>query len=193
MIAPAGRRRRRRPEADGRPASAARRAAVAKSQDAPGPIARTVADAATRRSSVADAGTTATRCLAPTALTGKRVAVIDSARRRRTRPRSPRSGRGRDDGRQDDRDAEPNAPSIVTREFETRPQRLPRRQAGRELAAGIIDYNTANPVEGLKYQQGQLIGGAVDRTSPALRRRHGRGQGGERRASSTRLLTRRST
>ena len=62
---------------------------------------------------------------------------------------------------QDDRHAEPNPASIVTRAFK---QDLNAYLAGTSGGAGslqgIIDYNTANPVEGLKYQQGQLIGGA---------------------------------
>ncbi len=54
MIAPAGRRRRRRAEADGRPVSAAPASCrVAKSQDSPGPIAKTVYDAATELQAIA--------------------------------------------------------------------------------------------------------------------------------------------
>ena len=59
----------------------------------------------------------------------------------------------------------PNPPSIVTRSFE---QDLNAYLAGMSGGAGslqgIVNYNTANPVEGLKYQQGQLIGVAAART-----------------------------
>jgi hypothetical protein len=50
----------------------------------------------------------------------------------------------------------PNPPSIVASEFK---RDLNAFLAPRSMSLqAIIDYNAANPVEGLKYQQGQLIG-----------------------------------
>ena len=54
----------------------------------------------------------------------------------------------------------PNPPSIVASEFK-RDLNAFLRAAARCHCRAIIDYNAANPVEGLKYQQGQLIGAPV--------------------------------
>ena len=82
---------------------------------------------------------------------------------------------------QDDRHAAPNTPSIVTRAFEKDLNAyLGGTSGGAGSLQGIVNYNTANPVEGLKYQQGQLTGGASPDLS-ALAADTRRGQGGERR------------
>ena len=40
-------------------------------------------------------------------------------------------------------------------------------QGGAKSLQGIIDYNNANPVEGLKYQQGELLAAqAIDLSDP---------------------------
>ena len=131
---------------------------VAKSQDAAGPI--------TRR--------WPTRPPASTALTGKqlrrwRTTALTGKKRRRHRlharspypAASPRvTGARRDDRDQDGRHA-------VAEHAEHHQPRRSRRTStptsrgtsgGAGSLQGIVNYNTANPVEGLKYQQGQLAG-----------------------------------
>ena len=80
-------------------------------------------------------------------------------------------GARRDDRRQDGRHAEPEPAEHRHARVQARPERLPGRHAaasGAKSLQEIIDYNTANPVEGLKYQQGQLIAAqAVDLADPA--------------------------
>ena len=67
------------------------------------------------------------------------------------------AGRGRDDRRQDGRTPPPNPASIVTREFKRDLNAyLADTSGGARSLQEIINYNTANPVEGLKYQQGEL-------------------------------------
>jgi hypothetical protein len=52
----------------------------------------------------------------------------------------------------------PNTASIVTRSFEKDLNAyLAGTSGGAGSLQGIVNYNTANPVEGLKYQQGQLL------------------------------------
>ena len=191
MIAPAGHRGRRRAEAD---ASASCRPTgvlgVAKSQDAIGPIdARRVGDRRRRRSS---------------ALTGhRRYRATSTARWRARRSASRRpptapypavldraDRRGRDDRDQDGSGRAGDAEHRHVR-VQARPRRLPRRaRPGVNTLQGIINYNAANPVEGLKYQQGQLVGA---RSSPDLldlrvgpRHRQGGERRGDRRAAHRR-------
>ena len=141
---------------------------VAKSQDAPGPIARTVDDAAAR-------ALEAMLDRAPAAYSGSRRprwrarrSRSSAARRRRTRPVTALQALGRDDRGQDVGTPSPNPPSIVDERVQARPERVPGRRPGSAKSLqGIIDYNAANPVEGLKYQQGQLIGARRRRTSGA--------------------------
>ena len=55
----------------------------------------------------------------------------------------------------------PNPASVVAREFKRDVDAfLAGRSEGARSLQQIIDYNAANPVEGLKYQQGQLISAA---------------------------------
>ena len=78
-------------------------------------------------------------------------------RRRRTRPRHRAAGRGRDD-RVKTIGTPARTRRASSRAVRARPQRLPRpgTPGGASSLQGIVDYNTANPVEGLKYQQGEL-------------------------------------
>ena len=178
---------------------------VAKSQDSPGPIARTVSDAATELQAIAgaDAADPATagapaaelpgRPHADRARRARRIAVIiehDGAVPGRASPRSPALGATtvvKTVGT-----PSPNPASIVTREFKRDLNAyLGGTSGGAGSLQGIIDYNTANPVEGLKYQQGELIAAqAVDLTDPATSAtydgRQGRGQGVERGADRRR-------
>jgi len=149
---------------------------VAKSQDSPGPIGRTVADVASTLNVIAGtdpadpatAGTPTrpdyTAGLTPGALRGKRIAVIASS----TDPYPAMVDTLRAQG------ATPvvvtigtptATPSIVGTEFK---RDLDAYLAGSGMTLQkIIDYNAANPAEGLKYQQGELVAAqAVDLTDP---------------------------
>ncbi|MEY2442270.1 MAG: amidase [bacterium] len=154
---------------------------VARSQDAPGPIAKTVYDATTQLQVLAgsDADDPATAgaptppnylaALSKTALSGKRVGVIASATAPYPAAVATVTGLGATTVVKTVGTPSPNPPSIVTSEF--------RRDLNAYLATvpgsgakslqEIIDYNTADPVEGLKYQQGELTGAqAVDLSDP---------------------------
>ena len=158
---------------------------VAKSQDAPGPIARTVADAATALGG-ADRQQLRRRS-APTALTGKRVAVISSTTAPYPAAVTAVTGLGATTVTKTVGTPSPNPPSIVTaRSRRTSTPTSAGTSGGAGSLQGIVNYNTANPVEGLKYQQGQLIG-ALSPDLVGARGRHRRGQGlqrgGDRRAA----------
>lgn len=157
---------------------------VAKSQDAPGPIARTVYDVAVLLQTIAgvdstDPATVGTPAapnylagLVPTALNGKKVAVITSTvvpyQTAITTLTSP--GVGAITVSSTVGTPVPNPPSIVIKEFkrDLNTYLAGTRGKGAKSLQEIIDYNIANPVEGLKYQQGQLIEAqAVDLLDPA--------------------------
>jgi Asp-tRNA(Asn)/Glu-tRNA(Gln) amidotransferase A subunit family amidase len=157
---------------------------VARSQDAPGPIAKTVYDATAQLQVLAglDTNDPATvgaptppnylAGLSKTALSGKRVGVI--AATAATTPTYPSAvatvtGLGATTVLKTIGTPSPNPPSIVASEFKrdlnaylaTVPG------SGAKSLQEIIDYNAANPVEGLKYQQGELAGAqAVDLSDP---------------------------
>ncbi|WP_204039102.1 amidase family protein [Acrocarpospora phusangensis] len=153
---------------------------VARSQDAPGPITRTVYDSASALTVMAgpDAGDPATAGapvkdytagLSTTALQGKKIAVVSSS----AEPYATMVGRlqalGATTAQVTVGAPNPDPASVVGREFK---RDLNGYLAGAKKAAGslqeIIDYNAANPVEGLKYQQGQLLAAqAVDLSDPA--------------------------
>ncbi len=155
---------------------------VARSQDSPGPIARTVYDAAAALQAMAgpDPGDPATASapsapnylagLSPTALSGKRIAVVSSTAAPYPAAVAAITGLGATTVVKTVGTPSPNPPSIVASEF--------KRDLGAYLTgvhgsgvkalADIIAYDNANPVEGLKYQQGLLIGAqAVDLSDPA--------------------------
>ncbi len=142
---------------------------VAKSQDALGPITRSVGDAATILNVIADPASPVdyTKDLKADALTGKKIAVVSSTSAPFQDAIAKLQGLGATVTQVNV--ATPAATdSVVGTEF--------KRDVNAYLAAtkpgttlqSIIDYNVANPVEGLKYQQGQLLAAnAVDLSDPA--------------------------
>ena len=154
---------------------------VAKSQDSPGPITRTVYDAATQLQAIAgadpgDAATTGAPAppdyvagLSPTALSGKRVAVTNSTTAPYPSVLTTLTGLGATTVVKTVGTPSPNPPSIVLSEFkrdlDDYLDDIPGSGAG--SLQEIIDYNNANPVEGLKYQQGELTAAqAIDLSDP---------------------------
>ena len=150
---------------------------VAKSQDSIGPIARTVRDAATLLQATAGpdpadpatVGTPAvpnyTAGLTNSALSGKRVAVISSTTAPYPAVVSALQAAGATTVVKTVGTPSPNPASIVTTEFKrdlnSYLSGIP--GPGAKSLQEIIDYNNANPVEGLKYQQGELTAAqAVD-------------------------------
>lgn len=154
---------------------------VARSQDAPGPLGRTVVDVASTlnviagadRADPATAGAPArpdyTAGLSAGALRGKRIAVL-------TGPADPYpamvaalAAQGASPVPVTVGTPSPNPPSIVPTEFKRDLNAyLAGTRGGARSLQGIIDYNAAHPVEGLKYQQGELLAAAaVDLSDPA--------------------------
>jgi len=157
---------------------------VAKSQDSPGPLTRTVYDAAVALEAIAgpdpaDEATSGAPSspdylsgLVPTALSGKRVAVISSTTAPYPTVVSAIQALGATTVVKTI-PAAPATPSIVTREFKRDLDGyLPTLRVTKgsvNSLQGIIDYNIANPVEGLKYQQRELLDAeAIDLTDPAI-------------------------
>ncbi|HEV7730816.1 MAG TPA: amidase family protein [Candidatus Binatia bacterium] len=157
---------------------------VAKSQDSPGPITRTVYDAALALEVIAgedpaDGATSGAPTLpdylsglTPTALAGKRVAVIASTTAPYPNVVSAIQALGATTVVKTIGTPSPNPPSIVLSEFE---RDLNAYLSTLKIPKGdpttleeIIAYNVANPVEGLKYQQRELLdAAAIDLTDPA--------------------------
>jgi amidase len=155
---------------------------VAKSQDSPGPITRTVYDAAAGLEAMAgpdpdDDATSGAQPspdylsgLSPTALSGKRVAVISSTTGPYQAALTAIQTLGATTAITSVGTPSPDPTSIVMSEFkrDLNAYLSSVRGRGAKSLQDIIDYNDANPVEGLKYQQGQLIGAqAVDLSDPA--------------------------
>ena len=134
---------------------------VAKSQDTPGPITQTVYDAALALGGLT--GGSYTAGLTPTALAGKQVTLVGSVPAAAV---SAITGLGattltRTAGTV-------STPSIVTRAFEGDMNAyLGGTSGGAGSLQGIVNYNAAHPVEGLKYQQRDLTG-ALDPDTSAL-------------------------
>jgi Asp-tRNA(Asn)/Glu-tRNA(Gln) amidotransferase A subunit family amidase len=125
---------------------------VAKSQDAPGPITRTVADAA----GVLEVLTGTSYPLSPS-LAGKRVAVIASTAAPYPAAVTAVTGAGATTVTKTIGTPSPNPPSIVSRSLEPDLNAyLAGTTGGAGSLQGIVNYNDANPVEGLKYQQRDL-------------------------------------
>ncbi len=154
---------------------------VARSQDSPGPITRTVADAAAQLQAIAgsdpdDPATVGTpapanyvAALSPTALSGKRVAVIGGVAAPYPAVVSALAGLGATTVPTTIGTPSPNPPSIVAselrRDLDDYLDDVP--GAGAKSLQQIIAYNAANPVEGLKYQQGELTAAqAIDLGDP---------------------------
>lgn len=144
---------------------------VAKSQDSPGPVARSVYDAAASLQAVAGAdardAATAGAPAAPnylaglttTGLQGRRIAVISNTTAPYPAMVSALQAQGAATVVVAVGTPTPNPPSIVSTEFKRDLNAYLAGAAGtspKSLQA-IIDYNNANPVEGLKYQQGELL------------------------------------
>jgi len=156
---------------------------AARSQDSPGPITRTVFDAAAVLEVIAgydpaDAGSSPAIIapdylsgLVPTALAGKRVAVTDFATAPYPAVVTTLQALGATTVVKAIGTPSPNPPSIVLRELERDLDayllglKIPKGQP--KTLAEIVAYNAANPVEGLKYQQRELLDAvAVDLANP---------------------------
>ena len=157
---------------------------VAKTQDSPGPIAKTVYDAALALQTIAgpdpadDATSGAPASpdylsgLVPTALAGKRVAVISSTTAPYPTVLTTITGLGATTVVKTIGTPSPDPASIVLTEFKRDLDGyLPTlRKSPKGVATSlqeIVDYNLANPVEGLKYQQRDLLDAlAIDLSDP---------------------------
>ncbi|MBO0870551.1 MAG: hypothetical protein J2P15_18505, partial [Micromonosporaceae bacterium] len=156
---------------------------VAKSQDSPGPLTRSVYDAALTLNALvgadaSDPASTAppvadyTAGLSPGALAGKRIAVIAGTGGPYPAMVAALQAAGATAvvvtiGSAGD------TPSIVPDEFKRDlnaylGEPVAKGSAGAGSLQEIIDYNDANPIEGLKYQQNQLVADqAIDLSDPA--------------------------
>ncbi len=161
---------------------------VAKSQDSPGPIGQTVSDVATTLGVLAGPDPTdpATKGqppvpnyaagLSPTALSGKKIAVVSSTIAPYPTAVTELSTLG----------ATTNvvtlgtgttAPSVIPYEFHedlnsylSNAKGFTHWSNGAKSLQQIIEYNNANPVEGLKYGQGGLLAAeAVETTNPTTK------------------------
>ncbi len=94
-----------------------------------------------------------------TSLAGKRIGVVESANAPYPAAIAAVTRTGATTVTKTVGTPDPNPPSIVSRSFETDLNAyLAARPAARRSLQAIVDYNAANPVEGLKYQQGELLG-----------------------------------
>jgi amidase len=147
---------------------------AAKSQDSPGPIARSVRDAALQLQAIAgpdpaDPATTSASVpnflagLTTDALSGKRVAVISSTAVTYPGAVAAIEQLGGITTTRSVGTPSPNPPSVVQREFQRDLDTYlgTTTGSGPKTLAGIIAYNLENPVEGLKYQQGELDSAAA--------------------------------
>jgi Asp-tRNA(Asn)/Glu-tRNA(Gln) amidotransferase A subunit family amidase len=135
---------------------------VAKSQDSPGPITRTVYDAATALEALT--GGSYVPSLS-TSLTGKRIGVIASTTAPYPAVVTALQSLGATTVTKTIGTPSPNPPSIVTREFRRDLNAyLGGTSGGAGSLQGIINYNASHAVEGLKYQQRELL----DAESPDL-------------------------
>jgi amidase len=144
---------------------------VAKTQDSPGPIARTVTDAAVLLQAIAgvDLGDPATlgtppvpnylSGLVPGALSGKRVAVVSSNVVPYQTAVATLTALGATTAQITVPATDVLPPSIVLREFERdlNAYLASTRGGSAKTLQAIVDYNEDNPVEGLKYQQRELL------------------------------------
>ena len=120
---------------------------VAKSQDAAGPITRTVADAASAFEVLSGKPVSLSA-----SATGTRVAVINSTTAPYPTAITALQGVGATTAVKTI-GTPANVASIISRSFE---KDLNAYLGGKGTLAEIVAYNTANPVEGLKYQQREL-------------------------------------
>jgi amidase len=145
---------------------------VATTQDAIGPITKTVYDAAATLQVIADPASDYTSGLVPTALAGKRVAVISNTTAPYPTVVTTIQGLGATTVVKTIGTPSPNPASIVLSEFKRDlDEYLPTlRKSPKGVAQSlqeIVDYNIENPVEGLKYQQRELLDAlAIDLSNP---------------------------
>jgi amidase len=152
---------------------------VARSQDSPGPIAQTVPDLATALSVVAgpdaeDPGTAGQPAilpdygafLSPEALVGKKVAVVTVSSNEETGTAGPAFLAAKAElatlgatAEAATAGAAPAAPSVIPFEFHRDLNAYLDESpgGGASSLAQIIDYDKANPVEGLKFNQARLL------------------------------------
>src|SRR3954452_5878793 len=134
---------------------------VAKAQDAVGPITRTVADAATALGAL-----TGKAYALPTSLAGTKVAVINSTAAPFPAAVAALQGTGATTTVKTAGTPSPNPPSVVSRSFESDLNAYPGgTTGGAGSLQGIVNYNAAHPVEGLKYQQRELTAALSPDTS----------------------------
>jgi Asp-tRNA(Asn)/Glu-tRNA(Gln) amidotransferase A subunit family amidase len=165
---------------------------VARSQDSPGPIAQTITDVATMLGVLAgpDGGDPATlgqppvpnylTGLSPTALSGKKVAVVTST----TPPLPPAYSTAVTElgtlGAATNVVTIPTgttAPSVIPYElhsdldaFLSNPLGFTKHSKGAKSLQQIIEYDSENPVEALKFGQGGLLAAeALETTNPATK------------------------
>ena len=132
---------------------------VAESQDAPGPIGQTVSDVATSLGIITGKGPSAyTAGLTGTALVGAKIAVVQS-----TAPAYPEALARLTAAGASTTVVTPGAgttaPSVIPYELhkglDSFLQSMP--GPGPKSLAGVIAYNEANPIEGLKFGQSHLL------------------------------------
>jgi Asp-tRNA(Asn)/Glu-tRNA(Gln) amidotransferase A subunit family amidase len=152
---------------------------VARSQDSPGPIGQTVSDVATGLNVLAgpDPSDPATKGqpsplpdytagLSPTALSGKKIAVVSSTTAPYPTAVAELGALGATTtvvtpG------AATTAPSVIPYELHRDLDSFLSSATGAKSLQQIIEYNNANPVEGLKFgQNGLLAAAAVEYTNP---------------------------
>ncbi|HEX4482893.1 MAG TPA: amidase family protein, partial [Solirubrobacteraceae bacterium] len=156
---------------------------VARSQDSPGPIGQTVADVATALGAIAgpdpsDPATAGqpstlpsyTAGLSTTALSGKKVAVISSTTAPYPTAVSELTTLGATT-KVVTPGAASKTPSVIPYEFHAGlDSDLASEPTGAKSLKEIIEYNTANPVEGLKFQEnGLLAAEATETTNPTTK------------------------
>lgn len=130
---------------------------VASSQDSFGPLTRSVYDAAVAFGAVDTASVDYTAGLSPSALQGKNVAVVAGGTGPYPSAVASVQALGATTG-EVTLGVPTTRPSIVLREFEQDLDKyLTGSSGGASSLAEIIEYNEANPVEGLKYQQNELL------------------------------------
>ncbi len=161
---------------------------VAKSQDSPGPIGRTVYDVAAELDAIAgpdpdDPATSGAPTspdyvsgLSTSALQGKKIAVISNTTAPYPAVVSALQAQGATTSVVTIPTPSPNPPSIVGTEFkrdlDAYLSAIPTGHGAHapsfaQSLQDLIDYNNANPVEGLKYQQGELLTAeSVDLSDP---------------------------
>ncbi len=150
---------------------------VARSQDSPGPIGQTVADVATALEALAgpdptDPATAGqpnplpsyTAALSPTALSGKKIAVVSSTAVPYPTAVAELGTLGASATTVTPGPAT-TAPSVIPYEFHRDLDSYLASTSGPKSLQEVIEYNKANPVEGLKFGESGLLAAAALETS----------------------------